>query len=261
MFKRREPSNSQATFRAKRNGRRDFLVRAGLTAGALATSYPAEPLVAFPSAQDGDHQHGTSKVFQCISEPSRNRKSFHDLTDAEVRLLCRAVGHMKSGSPGHKLSVDSPLQWDNWVTQHARHCTEASPGTVDQVHWSWFFLPWHRAYLWFLERHLANIVSTVLNEDGSTFALPYWDWTVHKEIPNTKERIAKGLGSPLFGYDLTKEDMVNADDLGFDNLALWNGYRKPSLQQPKMDPANEQAKDSKEHIEETLTYMVRILFG
>jgi hypothetical protein len=79
----------------------------------------------------------------------------------------------------------------------------------------------HRAYLWFLERQLANIATTVFGQDGSNFALPYWDWIAHKDIPNTSERVAKEIPCPFFGYDLSKEDMVNSDGLDFDNQALW----------------------------------------
>jgi len=240
-----------------RAGRRDFLVQAGMTVGALAGASPPAKALTSAAAQSGSaaHLHVGGQQLDFKSEPQRLRKSFYDLTDVEVRLLCRAVSYMRNGTKDKPLSVDSPLQWDQWVMTHARHCTEAKPGVVDQVHWSWFFLPWHRGYLWFLERQLANIVTTVLGEDGSKFALPFWDWISHKEIPNTKERAVRGIPSPLFGYDLTKEDMVNDDGLGFDNQALWDGYRKPTIQQPTMDPANERGTDSKEHIEETIKYM------
>ena len=239
-------------------GRRKFLAQAGLTVGAVATagSLPAAGNAANAATQDDTaHNHDGARPFAFGSEPARVRKSFYDLTDAEVRTLCAAMGYMRNGSKAKPLSVDSPLQWDQWVRTHARHCTETKPGVIDQVHWSWFFLPWHRAYLWFIERQLANIVTTVLGQDGSKFAIPYWDWILHKEIPNTRERAMKGIPSPLFGYDLTKEDMVNDDGLGFDNQALWDGYRKPTIAQPTMDPANERSADSKEHIEETIKYM------
>lgn len=38
------------------------------------------------------------------------------------------------------------------------------------------FLPWHRAYLWWLEQALQDLVP------GS--ALPYWDWTVVAQVPD-----------------------------------------------------------------------------
>jgi polyphenol oxidase len=256
--------NSYVTFpQSRRTTRRNFLVQAGLAAGAMVVSSTSSPVVAIasPERSEAAPDHPTVQPFQFKNEPHRQRKSFHDLTEEEVRLLCRAVGYMRNGnggtdSPKNKsLSVDDPLQWDNLVKAHARHCTESKAGVVDQVHWSWFFLPWHRAYLWFLERQIANVITTILGEDGSKFALPYWDWIVHKEIPNTKMRAASGTPSPLFGYDLTKENMVKSDGLGFDNLALWDGYRKPSLAQPTMDPSNERSLDSKEHIEETILFM------
>jgi polyphenol oxidase len=257
---RKKNSESPREFRP---ARREFLVQTGLSAGALLLTGGPPPTSAFGSPRNSEiaHNHVTDAPFQFTNEPHRERKSFFDLNDDEVRLLSRAVGYMRNGNgssdipKNRPLSVDSPIQWDQWVMIHARHCTEAKPGIVDQVHWSWFFLPWHRAYLWFLERQLANVVSTVLGEDGSKFALPYWDWILHKEIPNTKDRAASGMQSPLFGYDPAKEDMVNNDGLGFDNLALWDGYRKPSVQQPTMDPRNERTIDSKEHVEETILYM------
>ena len=213
-------------------------------------------------AMTGVESHTDVRPFKFASEPRRQRKSFYDLTDAEVKVLCRAVGHMRNGTKDDTrtppvdvpLSVDSPLQWDQWVMTHARHCTETGP-SIPQVHWSWFFLPWHRAYLYFLERLLANFVTTVLHEDGSKFALPYWDWITRKDIPNTLEREQKGQPSPLFGYDLSLETMNEADVLGFDNLALWDGYRTPSLKNPKMDSANEKSPKSKEEIAATIGFM------
>ena len=37
------------------------------------------------------------------------------------------------------------------------------------------FLPWHRAYLWWLEQALQDLIAGV--------ALPYWDWAADAEIP------------------------------------------------------------------------------
>ncbi len=234
--------------------RREFLIKSGIALGSMAL--PAG-VAAASSAPHAKHalvalEDANAQPFKFGSEPKRQRKSFFDLTDDEVKNLCRAVGYMRNGSKAKPLNVDDPLQWDRYVASHARHCTEQG---FDQVHWSWFFLPWHRAYLFFLERILADILTKVFSLDGSKFALPYWDWISHKEIPNTAERTQKGLASPLFGYDLTQEDMVSADNLGFDNLALWDGYRGPTILKPQMDPANEVSQESKEHIEETIKFM------
>lgn len=106
----------------------------------------------------------------------------------------------------------------------------------------------------FLERILAHILTTQFKVDGNSFAFPYWDWINHKEIPNTRFRQELGLASPLWGLDLTQEDMVNPGDLSH-NLALFDGYRGPSIEKSNMSPQNELTQDSKDHVEETIFYM------
>lgn len=39
------------------------------------------------------------------------------------------------------------------------------------------FLPWHRAYLWWLEQALQDLV------EGA--ALPWWDWSTERRVPDT----------------------------------------------------------------------------
>jgi polyphenol oxidase len=234
------------------SSRREFLMKSGIALSALAL-----PSAIAQAPHHGEHalapsEEPNAQPFKFGTEPTRQRKSFYDLTDEEVKNLCRAIGYMRNGSKDKPLTVDDALQWDRYVATHARHCTEKG---FDQVHWSWFFLPWHRAYLFFLERILADVLTKVFNLDGSKFAIPYWDWILHKEIPNTAERVKRGLASPLFGYDLTREDMVSGDNLGFDNLALWDGYRGPTLLKPQMSPDNEVSQESKDHVAETISFM------
>lgn len=226
--------------------RRTFL-KSGLITSTIGLNLNASPkkIVSDPLCAPAK----SIKKFTLNNEPKRIRKSFYDLTDDELRNLCKAVGYMRNDIP-----TDSPLHWENYGRQHAHHCTEASEGNP-QVHWSWYFLPWHRGYVYFLERILANILTTQFKVDGSKFAYPYWDWMTHKEIPNTHLRVQAGLASPLFGYDITQEDMVNADNLGFDNTALYDGNRGPTILKPTMDPNNELTVDSQNHVKETLYYM------
>lgn len=192
---------------------------------------------------------GTGKPFIFKNEPNRIRKSFYDLNEEELKTIFKAVGYMRND-----IKLGDPTQWDSYAFIHANHCTQANE-SIPQVHWSWFFLPWHRGYIFFLERILSNILTTKLGIDGSKFAYPYWDWINHKEMPNTKFRKNKGLSSPLFGYDLTQQDMVSIDNLGFDNLALYDGNRFPTISKPEMDPNNETTYESKEHIKECIAYM------
>ena len=58
----------------------------------------------------------------------------------------------------------------NWTRQasiHNDHCP----------HGNWFFLPWHRAYLFYFERICRQLTG------NATFALPYWNWTKSNIIP------------------------------------------------------------------------------
>ena len=180
--------------------------------------------------------------FKFGSEPRRVRKSVYDLTEDEVSLFCDAVSAMRDGVSGQLLGVENPLQWDRWVSIHALHCTQQSEGWR-QVHWGWLFLPWHRGYLFFLERQLARIITTVFGEDGSKFALPYWDWEYHKEIPNTRWRAERNIPSPFFGFDLTVDTLNDFKMRGKvklnSNLGLWDGNRFPTVERPRMDPNNE----------------------
>jgi tyrosinase len=59
----------------------------------------------------------------------------------------------------------------NWTKQaeiHNNHCT----------HGNWWFLPWHRAYLFYFESICRKLTG---NND---FALPYWNWTTSPKIPD-----------------------------------------------------------------------------
>jgi len=116
--------------------------------------------------------------------PVRNRKNFHDLMPDELDDLVSAYRKLK----------DLQKQGDNryWTLQaqiHANHCG----GQYLEVHSSWWFLPWHHSYLYFYERILAS-----LSRDPAKFALPYWDWSKQRGIPNTTFNEAHGKPNPLF---------------------------------------------------------------
>ncbi len=68
----------------------------------------------------------------------------------------------------------------NWTKQaeiHQNHCP----------HGNWWFLPWHRAYLFYFESICRKLSG---NKD---FALPYWNWTSSPSIPAP----FWGSGNPL----------------------------------------------------------------
>lgn len=91
------------------------------------------------------------------------RKSVNGLGAAapEVQQYTKAVANMKS------LPISDPRNWTNQANIHNHFCP----------HDNWWFLPWHRAYLFYFER----VCRDVLNDQS--FTLPYWDWTRYPRIP------------------------------------------------------------------------------
>lgn len=91
------------------------------------------------------------------------RKEAHRLTadSDDVRMYREAVAWMKARSAQNPLD---PLGWAQHWAHHSMFCATNTFGY--QVHYGWFFLPWHRAYLVNLEQKIRR----VLNEH--TFALP-----------------------------------------------------------------------------------------
>ncbi|NJK32170.1 MAG: hypothetical protein HC927_07050, partial [Deltaproteobacteria bacterium] len=65
------------------------------------------------------------------------------------------------------LPMSDPRNWTNQANIHNLHCP----------HGNWLWLPWHRAYLYYLEEICREL--TGMQE----FALPYWNWTKDPQIP------------------------------------------------------------------------------
>src|SRR5262249_41261837 len=59
----------------------------------------------------------------------------------------------------------------NWYRQAVVH-------VIDCPHHNWWFLPWHRGYLYHFEQ-ICRKLSGV-----ETFALPFWDWTATPRVPD-----------------------------------------------------------------------------
>jgi polyphenol oxidase len=104
--------------------------------------------------------------------PVRMRKSAFELSATEVDRLKAAYSALR------KLTTTQPDDPRGWLRQSYVHCWYCGGGSNGQsgqeIHGSWLFLPWHRAYLHFQERILCKLIG------DETFALPYWDWDSQK---------------------------------------------------------------------------------
>lgn len=81
----------------------------------------------------------------------------------DLVLYSQAVQAMKELS---SKKPEDPRGWRRQAQIHEAHCP----------HQNWWFLPWHRAYLWYFEQCCRDLV-------GDDFSLPYWDWTQNPTIP------------------------------------------------------------------------------
>ena len=67
------------------------------------------------------------------------------------------------------------LLYQTWI--HSYYCSSARQGC--DLHTTWLFLPWHRAFTYFHERILAH--TNAINDPN--FRLPVWDWENRLDIP------------------------------------------------------------------------------
>ncbi|MDA9476873.1 hypothetical protein XI03_20760 [Bradyrhizobium sp. CCBAU 65884] len=79
----------------------------------------------------------------------------------------------------------------SWASFAAIHGNDAGWGLCP--HGNWYFLPWHRAYLLMYERAVRQLTG------NSDFALPYWDWTLDRQMPQAfTDQTYNGQPNPLF---------------------------------------------------------------
>jgi tyrosinase len=119
-----------------------------------------------------------------LAAPLPRRQEIHGLglNDPMVQTLRDGVRILKNRTAG---------QGPSWNDLSAIH----GNATVFNKcpHGNWYFLPWHRAYLLMYERMIRSVTG---NND---FAMPYWDWTANRTVPEAfTEANHGGQANPLF---------------------------------------------------------------
>lgn len=121
---------------------------------------------------------GTVSNFTGDTGAMRVRKSIYRLSAAEVTELKLAFKRLRD------LPSTDPRAWRAQANVHCWYCGGGGPS---DVHVDWAFMPWHRVYLYNLEKTLGKLVN------NPNFALPYWDWntgdsalcgTSHLKVPS-----------------------------------------------------------------------------
>ena len=90
---------------------------------------------------------------------------------AELQSLRDAIAILKAKDSG------GPAL-DGWTALSNPHKDNCFTGDQREIHFSWWFLPWHRAYIHAVERRLQQVISE------PKLRLPYWDWFSVDQVPD-----------------------------------------------------------------------------
>jgi len=124
----------------------------------------------------------------------RLRKDVRDLSNDEIKKYREAVRRMKDkGSDvpqwnGTSLTMPSTSGQDG-----QGFAFQALIHTGNCPHHNWWFLPWHRVYLFYFEEILRELVDGFMPD--VPLAIPYWNWTDQRAVPPI---FAESMDNPLF---------------------------------------------------------------
>jgi Common central domain of tyrosinase len=191
--------------------RRHFLRQTGLglvsMAAVSAEAVSADPPMCEVQAPPatGQEQRARAYDFPRVAQTRVRKSLFEVATDKkELDRLAQAFDLIR------KLDKNDTRAWCHQANLHDQHCSygpdsrpAGQPAYYLQIHFGWFFLPWHRAYLYFYE----SILQELLKDD--TFALPYWDWSQNPTIPDAFFDAASPLYRP--GRDARKGQSITDD--------------------------------------------------
>jgi len=135
----------------------------------------------------GGCEHWWEKI---KDRPTRRNIANLPANDPIIQTYKDAVAAMKA------LPASDGRNWTKQAEIHNNSC----------VHGNWWFLPWHRAYLFYFEAICRKLTG---NND---FALPYWNWTTSPSIPAP----FWGAGNPLLNTTrfATQSSVANSSMVG-----------------------------------------------
>ncbi|TVU25799.1 hypothetical protein EJB05_28309, partial [Eragrostis curvula] len=158
----------------------------------LLCGKPEIPEVAFPPFQCCPPMSSSEPITFKLpdpAEPLRTRRPVHEVGPEHMAKYERAVALMKA------LPKSDPRSFYQQANIHCAYCTGAyrqvgRPELRVQVHYSWLFFPFHRAYIYFFER----IAAKLLGDPG--FTVPVWTWDVPEGMRMPAEFVNES--SPLY---------------------------------------------------------------
>ena len=139
--------------------------------------------------QSGSHETapaGGLALSKATASVLRYRKSVTLLTANEISALRSAVSSM--------VGLTDDRGYEYWAGIHGL------PLPISCTHGSPLFLPWHRAYLYYFEQYLLDVMPA-----GASVSLPWWDWSSQAGIPSAyaDTNLPDGTPNPLAGAPIT----------------------------------------------------------
>ena len=100
------------------------------------------------------------------------RLNVDDLNAQQIDDLRKGVTLMQSRPES------DPASWIYQANIHGSPSgTGAQPAWDSCQHGGWFFLSWHRMYLYYMEKILRDAVREATGDPGREFSLPYWNYS------------------------------------------------------------------------------------
>jgi tyrosinase len=114
--------------------------------------------------------------------------------DQTIEEYASAVAIMKARNP------DDPTSWTYQSAMHGTHKSPAKPLWNGCQHGTWFFVAWHRMFIYHFE---AIVRAAVVQAGGSAdWALPFWDYGAGGQqatIPHAfRNAVVNGSPNPLY---------------------------------------------------------------
>ena len=145
-----------------------------------------------------------------------------DINGPEMAAYKRGIEVMKSRP------ANDPTSWTYQAAIHGSDTRPAQTGWNQCQHQSFFFLSWHRMYLYYFERILREA------SGDPNFALPYWDYSIpdQRALPEAF-RVPADNSNPLYvanrntginlGFDIPESATVSDAAFTFDNFSSPSG--------------------------------------
>jgi Common central domain of tyrosinase len=125
--------------------------------------------------------------------------------DPIITAYAGAVASMKAKP------ANDPTSWSYQAAIHGTYASSPLPEWNQCKHGSWYFLSWHRTYVYFFERIVRAEV--VANGGPPTWALPYWNYdggSGHNALPSAFRGPTAPDGTPNSLFVTDRNPGINA---------------------------------------------------